>query len=203
MPKLCFGGSFNPPHFGHLTVARAVARQCGYDNVVLIPNKTPPHKPITADLAGASDRLAMCRLAVGDDPLFSVSEIEIRRPGLSYTLETAKELRAQGADVVNWLIGADMLLSLPTWHKPLELLKEVNFVIAARPGFRLDWQNLPPEFRHLKDHVIEAPLLDISATDIRRRVATGENIEALVPHAVARYIDEHHLYQGSTHPDTI
>jgi nicotinate-nucleotide adenylyltransferase len=138
----------------------------------------------------------MCRLAVADDPLFAVSDIEIRRPGLSYTLDTARELRAHGADVVNWLIGADMLLSLPSWHEPLELLKAVNFVIAARPGFSIDWQTLPSAFRHLKNHIIEAPLLDISATDIRRRVAAGASIADLVPRLVAQYIREHQLYRG-------
>jgi nicotinate-nucleotide adenylyltransferase len=196
MAKLCFGGSFNPPHCGHLDTARAVAATTGYEKVVLIPSKKPPHKPDSADLASAADRLAMCQLAAATDStgLFEVCDLEIRRNGPSYTLDTARKLRASGHNVVNWLIGADMLLNLPQWHKPRELLNEVNFVIVARPGYRLDWQKLPAEYRHLKDHVVEAPAIDISATDIRRRIRAGEPIGGLVPPAVERYIAEHRLY---------
>jgi nicotinate-nucleotide adenylyltransferase len=97
---------------------------------------------------------------------------------------------------VDWLIGADMLLYLPKWHRPLDLLREVQFVIMARPGWPIDWDKLPPEFQHLRSHVVEAPLVDISATEIRRRVAEGQPIDHLVPAAVARYIAEHGLYRA-------
>jgi nicotinate-nucleotide adenylyltransferase len=196
MRRLCFGGSFNPIHLGHLRCAKVVAEACRYDRVVLIPTNQPPHKAVSADLASPADRLAMCRLAAASDPLFEVSNIEISRPGMSYTIETARELRAAGWKSVDWLIGADMLQILPRWHKPMELLKEVNFVIMARPGWEFDWQSLPGEFRHLESHVVQAPLIDISATEIRRRIAQRESIRDLVPAAVGDYIELHQLYRA-------
>jgi len=196
MPKLCFGGTFNPIHYGHLRCAQAVAEQADFERIVLIPSAQPPHKADTADIAPAADRLAMCQLAAEGNDLFEVSDIETRRGGPSYTIDTAQELRGQGWEKVHWLIGADMLLYLPNWHRPLKLLSEVDFVIMARPGFTIDWSLLPPEYRHLQKHVVEAPLVGISGTDIRHRVREGEPIEHLVPEAVAQYIAEKGLYRG-------
>jgi nicotinate-nucleotide adenylyltransferase len=191
---LCFGGSFNPIHKGHIICAKAVATNIDAGQVMLIPSGCPPHKPKSADLAAAGDRLAMCRLVAAEDSLFQVSDMEIRRAGPSYTLETARELRRMGMDSIHWLIGADMLNFLPMWHEPLQLLKEVNFIVVARPGFTFDWTGLPSPFQVLRDHVIEAPLVDVSATEIRRRVQVGESIDELVPAAVADYIRAHRLY---------
>ena len=195
MPRLAFGGSFNPIHLGHLRCAQAVAERAGFDRVVLIPSKSPPHKPGQADLAPAEDRLAMCQLAAAQSPVFDVSDVEIHRPGPSYTLDTARELRRRGEKEVNWLIGADMLQILPKWHQPQALLKEVNFIIITRPGWSIDWESLPPEFRKLKSHIVEIPPIDISASEIRRRVRAGESIDGLTPDSVVRYIDERGLYR--------
>jgi nicotinate-nucleotide adenylyltransferase len=200
MPTLYFGGSFNPVHHGHLRCAEAVATKAGYDRVVLIPSARPPHKPDNPELASPQDRLAMCQLAIderGDaTPTFEVSDIETRRSGPSYTLDTVRELRQRGETDVDWLIGADMLLYLPKWHRPPDLLREVRFIVMSRPGWTIDWDSLPPEFRHLKDHVVAAPAVDISSTDIRRRVRQNLPIEHLVPRSVADYIVRHHLYRG-------
>jgi nicotinate-nucleotide adenylyltransferase len=200
MPSLYFGGSFNPIHHGHLRCAEAVANTAGYDRVVLIPNSRSPHKPDNPELASPQDRLAMCRLAItergGQTPGFEVSDIETRRSGPSYTIDTAQELHNEGHAEVHWLIGADMLLSLPRWHRPLDLLRAVHFVIMARPGWTIDWNALPPEYRHLKEQVVAAPVIDISSTEIRRRVRQNLPIDDLVPASVARYIAEHHLYRG-------
>jgi nicotinate-nucleotide adenylyltransferase len=200
MPSLYFGGSFNPIHHGHLRCAQAVAAKAGYDRVVLIPGGRPPHKPDNLQLASPQDRLAMCRLAVserdGASPTFEVSDIETRRTGPSYTIDTAQELRDAGETDVHWLIGADMLMLLPKWHRPLDLLRDIYFVVMARPGWTMDWDALPPEFRHLKHHVVAAPVIDISSTDIRRRVRQNLPIDHLVPPSVARYIDEHKLYRA-------
>ena len=198
MPTLCFGGSFNPIHNAHLLCAQAVAGKCGYDRLLLIPNAQPPHKPDTFDLASAKDRLAMAYLAA---PLVErvqceVSDIETRRTGPSYTIDTAQQLREFGMDVIYWLIGADMLLYLPKWHRATELLQQVHFIVMARPGWTIDWSALPPEFRQLESHLVEAPLIDIKATDIRRRVREHEPIDHLVPPPVARYIEEHQLYRA-------
>ena len=196
MSTLCFGGSFNPIHYGHLRTSEAVANRAGYTRVLLIPSARPPHKPASADLAAPAHRLAMCKLAAAEKPdTFKVSDIEIHRSGPSYTIDTVRKLRSSGEKTVNWLIGADMLRILPSWHEAQNLLREVNFVIMARPGWEFDWDLLPPEFQQLRSHVVEAPLMDISATTIRQRVRGGESIAGMTPPAVARYINENGLYR--------
>ena len=139
MRTLCFGGSFNPIHNGHLICAQAVAAKAGYDRVLLIPSAQPPHKPADVDLAPTPHRLAMCRLAAQTVAGLDVDDIETRRSGPSYTLDTVHELGGRLGTPVHWLIGADMLLYLPKWHRPLDLLRDVNFVIMRRPGYEIDW----------------------------------------------------------------
>jgi nicotinate-nucleotide adenylyltransferase len=194
MTKLCFGGSFNPLHIGHLLVARAVAESRNFQQIVLIPSAQPPHKTRTYDLAKSCHRLGMCQAVSHADPLFQVEPIELERTGPSYTIATARELSGRGWGRVSWLIGADMLQILPKWHMPDELLREVDFVIARRPGSVIDWDALPPEFHILKANVVDAPLIDISATEIRQRLREGRSIRYLVPPEVEQYIRDHHLY---------
>jgi nicotinate-nucleotide adenylyltransferase len=195
MATLYFGGSFNPIHHGHLICARAVAALKNFDQVALVPSFQPPHKPNAANMAGALDRLTMCRLAVAGDPTFAVEDLELLRPGPSYTLDTVRALKARGEQEIWWLIGADMLLYLPGWHQSADLLAEVNFIAVARLGWEFDWQALPPEFRRLESNVVQAPLIQIGSTDIRRRVAEGLSIDYLTPPAVCRYIRNHGLYR--------
>jgi nicotinate-nucleotide adenylyltransferase len=204
MPILHFGGSFNPIHKGHLEVAQAVARARQFDHVNLIVSADPPHKSRPTgsgqELAASTDRLAMCRLATEADPLFSVDDIELHRTGPSYTLDTVRQLRRRDEisadEAVYWLIGGDSVSQLPRWHEAETLVREVEFVIAARPGFIFDWNALPPAFRQLRDHVVEAPLIDISATEIRRRVRMGKSLRGLVAPGVEVYIHAHQLYRG-------
>lgn len=201
MRCLCFGGSFNPIHVGHLICARAVAEAGGFDRVVLFPSAQPPHKPGSADLAPAEDRLAMCGLAAAEQgELFEVEDLELRRSGPSYTIDTAAELRRRGWPEVHWLVGADMLMSLPKWHRAGELLQQVAFVVMARPGWTLDWSLLPEPYRRLKANVIEAPLIQLGATEIRQRVAAGRSIAYLTVPSVVKYIHEHGLYRAATMP---
>ena len=195
MRKICFGGSFNPIHHAHLICARAVAERKGFDRVVLIPSALPPHKLQVAALAPPHDRLEMCRRAVAGESLFEVSDLELKRSGPSYTIDTVRELRSQGWDRVAWLIGADMVAILPKWHEPLQLMREAELVIMARPGWSFDWQALPEPFRRLQESVVEAPLIDISGTTVRSRVAAGQSVRYLVPDAVAEYIAAHGLYR--------
>jgi nicotinate-nucleotide adenylyltransferase len=195
MRTLCFGGSFNPIHHAHLICARAVAETNPFDRVLLIPSALPPHKLDASELAAPAHRLEMCRRAVAGDPLFDVSPVEIDRPGPSYTIDTARELRARGMEHVAWLIGADMVPLLPTWHEPVHLLREVELLVMARPGWGFDWDRLPEPFRKLRGRVVEAPLIDLSATTIRRRAAAGRSIRYLCPDPVCDYIAAHGLYR--------
>jgi nicotinate-nucleotide adenylyltransferase len=195
MRKLCFGGSFNPIHHAHLLCARAVAEARGFDRVVLIPSALPPHKLQATELAPPQDRLAMCRLAVGEDPLFEVNDLELVRSGPSYTIDTVRQLRRSGWDHVSWLIGADMVSILPQWHEPLQLLREAELVVMARPGWSLNWDALPEPYRALREQVVETPLMDISATTIRRRVAAGRSVRYLTPDAVCDHIARRQLYR--------
>jgi nicotinate-nucleotide adenylyltransferase len=200
---LCLGGSFNPVHHGHLICARWVAEIAGFERVLLIPGRQPPHKPNQSDLADAPHRLQMCRLAAETDKtparagvIFEVSEIELARSGPSYTIDTVRELRKSGWDQVNWLIGADMLNLLPKWHEAAALLREVNFVITRRPGVLIDWNSLPADFAVLQNNMVDAPLIEISSTQIRQRVRAGLSIDYLTPPAVVDYIRMHQLYRA-------
>jgi nicotinate-nucleotide adenylyltransferase len=198
MRRLCFGGSFNPIHHGHLICARSVAETARFDRVVLMPSAQPPHKqgPGNFALAAPQHRLEMCRLAATADPdLFEVDDTELHRPGNSYTFDTVQQLKSRGQTDVTWLIGADMLLYLPNWHRAEELVREAQFLVMARPGWTFDWPQLPESFRHLQEHVIVAPLLEISATNIRRRVALGLSVAYFVPDSVSDYIVANRLYR--------
>ena len=131
---------------------------------------------------------------MADDDLFTVDDIEMRRIAPSYTIETARELRRKGWSEINWLIGADMLNSLPTWREPSALLREVNFIVMARPGFQFDWQSLGPQYAGLRTNLVEVPSIDISATQIRDRVAARQPIDGLTPPPVVEYIRTRGLY---------
>lgn len=200
MRRLYFGGSFNPIHAGHLITARAVAEAARFDVVTLVPSRISPHKK-SADSPAIGDRLEMCRRSVVGDAVFEVSDIEADRPGPSYTIDTADELRRRGATEVYWLVGADMAVTLPTWHDATRLLQQVKFILMARPGWSLLNVDVPVAVQPLVEHVVPAPLLDISSTDIRRRVAEGRSIAYLTPPAVVEYIARRGLYQSvSTQP---
>ena len=191
------GGTFNPVHEGHLSIAREAMLLFGLDAVWFIPCAVPPHKPSTG-LAPNADRLAMLRLAIAGEPRFDALPIEFDRPGPSYTLDTVRILRAlHPADAFVFIIGADTLPELHTWHRPLELLALVRIVTLARPGFVPDAAalQLPPPWpeRLLADLRTGDPL-DISSRDVRAKIAAGQPL-SLVPEPVQRYIQEHNLYR--------
>jgi nicotinate-nucleotide adenylyltransferase len=194
LKTLCLGGSFNPIHHGHLICARAAAESSGFERILLIPSSQPPHKPGDPQMADASHRLAMAQAAVAGSDLFEVDGQEIARAGLSYTIDTVRALKRMGIQEVNWLIGADLLPQLLTWHDPTALLGEAVFWVMRRPGFEIDWPALPAALRGLRERVLIAPSLDISATDIRQRVSRGQSIDFLTPPSVVTYIRENGLY---------
>ncbi len=198
-----YGGSFDPIHHGHLIVARAVAEQLGLERVILIPAPNPPHKS-GRRLSDAAHRLAMARLAVEGEPGLEASDVEITRGGPSYTVLTVEGFRREvGPDTpLYWLIGADSLGELHTWYQVERLIQLCRVVTAARPGFEAPDLALlaarigPARVAALRDGVLTTPMIDISATGIRRRVARGKSIRYLVPQAVEAYIREHGLYTG-------
>lgn len=197
-----FGGSFNPVHHGHLIVARAVAEELNVARLVFVPSANPPHK-MGQDLADAADRLEMVRLAVAGEPLFETSDIEVRRHGPSYTILTIEEYRSRlttGQDLY-WIIGGDTISELHTWFRARELVDLCRIVTAVRPGFETpDLSVLQPTLTHaqverLRQGILQTPRVDISATEVRRRVAAGRSTRFLVPEAVLEYIEGHKLYR--------
>lgn len=202
MRRLCFGGSFNPIHLGHLQCSAAAAKAGGFDRVVLIPAAVSPHKLNDPDTAPAADRLRICKLGAAEfatrhpefADLFEINDLELKRPFPSYTIDTVRQLKSLGWPEVNWLIGGDQLAKLPTWHEAKSLVKEAKFWVIARPGFSFNFESLPAEFISLESRILNAPLLDISASDIRRRVREGDSVERSVTPAVWRYILRRRLY---------
>ena len=201
--RLCLGGSFNPPHHGHLICARAAAEAAGFQGVRLVVSARPPHKTADAAVVDAAHRVAMCRAAVAGDDFFLVDDREARRAGPSFTAETARELQNDGghqsadANPVAWLIGADLLAGLTRWNKADLLLSGslVRFVVMRRAGYAIEWDVLPPAVRGLREAVVEVPQIDISATLVRERLQQGRDVRYLLPDAVLAYIREQALYR--------
>lgn len=192
------GGSFNPPHLGHLMMALDALEQRGLDRVLFVPAAVPPHKTRHDAMAPAADRLAMTRLAVADEPRFQVCDEEIRRGGLSYTVDTLRRLRAAWPDdSLHLIIGGDTLRELPSWREIDAILGLCAIITIARPGFnRVQMQPALPEPwpGRLLDGVVTGHPMDVSSTDIRERISQGRSIRYLVPGAVASYIAAQKLY---------
>lgn len=192
------GGTFDPIHIGHIELAEAVCRRLGLDKVIFIPACLPPHK-LGQHYASAKDRLAMTELAVAGRARLEVSDMEIRRSGISYTIDTVRELRVlYPEEELYFIIGADSVAQLYTWHYIQEMLYMVVFVGAGRPGYA----GVMDEVRRtLGEEAVErillldTPEIDVSSTEIRRRIASAESLEGLVPPAVEKYIYEHGLYR--------
>jgi nicotinate-nucleotide adenylyltransferase len=186
-----FGGTFDPIHLGHLIVAELTRGLLGLDRVVFVPARRAPHK----SGAGASPehRLRMTGIAVEDNPHFEVSDVEIRREGPSYTVDTLRSLRGRNpAGTEHYLLlGADSARDLETWREHDELLRDSNVVILGRPG--VEDRELPGSVAS-RATVLPTPLIGISSTEIRRRVRSGETIRYLVTEPVERYIRSQGLY---------
>jgi nicotinate-nucleotide adenylyltransferase len=196
------GGSFDPVHMGHLIVAQDAAERLELSEVIFIPAAIPPHKQHLQQV-DAEHRLNMLRLAVETDIRFSVSDTELQRGGVSYTIDTVRSMRAEhpGAGLV-LIVGSDTLVDLHSWYKVDELLNLCEVASFLRPGESCldaiaDKVHLPDEHRkRLLKNVIEAHLVEISSTEIRMRIAEGLGIRYLVPPEVEMYIYEHGLYRG-------
>ena len=195
-----FGGTFDPPHVGHLILASEARSQLGLSRVLWTVTPDPPHKQDQL-ITSLEHRLAMVRLAIEDEPAFEISDVELTRPGPHYTVDTIKLLAEQNpeAEIVP-IIGGDSLNDLPTWHEPKELLFAAHWVgVMRRPGEKTDLQELERELPGIsaKVHYVEAPLLEIASREIRHRAATGRPFRYYLPEPVYEYIEQHHLYQQS------
>jgi nicotinate-nucleotide adenylyltransferase len=188
-----FGGSFDPVHNAHLALAGAALAELRLDQVRWIPAGRAWQK--SRPLTGAEDREAMLRLAIAAEPRFLLDRAEIERPGPSYTLDTVRSLAA-AQPATQWflIIGHDQYAGLHTWNGWQELLGRVVLAVANRPG---EAPVVHPDVQRFPHRRVPLAMLDISSTDIRRRVAEGGDISKLVPPEVARYIDQHALYRAA------
>lgn len=194
------GGTFNPPHIGHQICASEACDQLGLDRVIWVPAHTPPHKEVGPGAPTPAERAELCRLATAGDPRFSVSEIEIARGGASYTVDTLTQLREQHpGDELVFIVGADTALSLPTWREPEQVCRLAALGIAGRQGvLRRDIVERLAELP-VRLEFFEMPRVDISSSEIRRRLAGGQTVDYLVPPAVAEHLRRGSLYRGEVH----
>ncbi len=185
------GGTFDPIHMGHLVLAEQVKEKLKLNRVIFIPCLSPPHKT-KRKLSMADHRFRMAALAVEDNPSFSISDVELKRTGLSYTIDTLRQLKRTHPDSeIYFLTGSDVLDEIHTWKDPEEIYKLAKMVIAVRPGF----DGFDPGNRFAeKSIIIHITGLDISSSQIRERVKKGQSIRYLVPSRVEEYIRKKKLY---------
>ena len=191
------GGTFNPPHLGHLVCAQEAHLQLALDEVLLIPTHTPPHKLLLDD-PGPGHRLELCRLAVGGDERFAVSDLEVRRDGPSYTVDTLQELHAIVQDSDLYLIlGGDIVTGLSLWREPERVLALSTLAVVDREG--TPRAAIEAALDRLcggeRAHFFTMPQIAISSTLVRRRLQGRQPVRYLVPDAVIDYIDRHQLYR--------
>jgi|SRR5579859_3929532 len=195
------GGTFDPVHYGHLVIAEEVYAALDLAEMVFVPAGHPPHKP--ESVAAAHHRLAMLELAIANNPHFSISRVDLERPGPSYTVETLRLLRQQWGKqtALYFLIGWDSLEDFLTWRDPAGILEHVSYLVAVRrpgyaeeSGYRASLEaRLPGIMQRLL--VVPAPQLEISSTALRERVAEGRPIKYQLPERVEQYIEQFGLYQ--------
>jgi nicotinate-nucleotide adenylyltransferase len=191
------GGTFNPPHFGHLICAQEAYVALQLDAVTLMPARIPPHKPVE-DEPGPDHRYELCRLAVEGDQRMTVADLELKRSGMSYTIDTLDQLRTRDPDSELFLIvGGDVAAGLPRWREPERVLDVATLAVAKRGGTpRAEVQDALAGLGGAeRTRYFPMPRIGISSTEIRRRVGIGEPIRYLVPDAVAGYIEREGLYR--------
>lgn len=197
-----YGGSFNPVHHGHLIIARAVAEELNLLRVVFLPSRQPPHKADRA-LLDANHRAEMVKLAIESEMKFEFSALDLIRPLPCYTYDTVMRYKREFGDGIElcWIIGADSLVELPTWHRAAELVDACRIVSVHRPGWDvIDWTLLGRSFdeaqiARLRENLVAAPRIEISSTMIRERIRDRRSITYLVPDAVREYIEDNKLYR--------
>lgn len=186
------GGTFNPPHLGHLVCASEACEQLGLDRVELLVARVPPHKVAEGD-PGVEHRLEMCRLAVEGDGRLAVNDSETRRDGPSFTVDTLKAL--DGSDDLTFIVGGDMARALPEWREPDTVLSLATLGVAEREEIRrAEISERLSGYPAGRIRFFDMPRIDVSSTEIRRRVREGREVRYLVPEPVAGYIEREGLY---------
>ena len=186
------GGSFDPIHQGHLTLARESMKQFKLDKVLFIPASVPPHKKNDPSVTPAPFRARMTELAVVEEPRWEVSDLELRRSGVSYTVDTLRELRKiyPPPHELFFIAGADSLQDLAKWKDPDEILKLSEWIVAPRASITL------PAPMPAKVHLLKIPLVEVSATELRDKIRRGEDVSQWIPERVSRYVRERKVYSG-------
>jgi nicotinate-nucleotide adenylyltransferase len=191
MRTCLFGGTFDPPHIGHLLVAQTVCEAENFDKVLFIPAYQPPHKD---DITPVDERLKMLELAVEGNPNFEISDVELKRKGVSYTIDTVKfikeEMRLKSQELF-YLMGSDSLLEFQNWKDPKGILNECQVIVAIRPGFR---PSDIPSWILQKIQFANIPRFEISSSNIRHRWVENKTIRYMVTLPVWEYIEKNNLY---------
>ena len=190
--KIClFGGTFDPPHLGHLLIAQTVFEEENFDKILFVPAYNPPHKK---DISSINHRLEMLKIALDDNPNFEISDLEVQRKGVSYSIDTILSIKDQfkgKKDKIYYLIGSDSLLKLESWKDSKKLLNECQVIVAIRPGFRPS--DIPSWILH-KIRFANLPRFQISSSSIRKRWINNKTIRYMVTQPVWEYIKENNLY---------
>jgi nicotinate-nucleotide adenylyltransferase len=192
------GGTFDPPHYAHLVLAENARVQLALDRVLFVPAGNPPHKtaePYTA----VTDRIAMVEVAIVDNPAFSLSRVDVDRPGPHYTVRTLVLLQQQHPSAeLFFIIGEDSLAEFHTWREPDGIVRQAWLAVMHRPGWQVDLERLTQAVPAIQERLIwlDVPVLDVSSTELRRRVGQGLPIRYLVPPLVEDYIRRHCLHTG-------
>lgn len=194
------GGTFDPVHYGHLLMAEMAREQCRLDQIWFVPAAVPPHKQATR-VTDPRQRIEMLELAIAGHEPFAVSQVETDRGGVSYTVDTLAALLGEDPSrELFWIVGADSLADLPNWRDPQRIVALATVVVCGRPGFEVEVGplvgHMPADrIEAIRQHRVEMPLIGLSSSDIRHRVATGQSIRFQTPRAVEKYIETHGLYR--------
>jgi nicotinate-nucleotide adenylyltransferase len=195
------GGTFDPPHIGHLILAECACDALGLDQVLFAPAAEPPHKhhlPITP----VEHRVAMVSAAIANNPRFVLSDVDMQRPGPHYTADTLSLLHEAMPDTdLYFVMGGDSLHDIDSWHKPQVIIDHARLAVMRRPGAVIDLSGLESRLPGISKRVVfvDAPIIGISATNLRERLQAGHSIRYQVPDGVEQYINTHKLYRDSNH----
>jgi len=207
-----FGGTFNPIHLGHLRGAEEIRELFNLEEIIFIPSSIPPHK-VTGKVIEAGHRLEMVKLATANNPYFSISDVELLRPGKSYSIDTIRYFRENQQDNLFFILGGDAFVEIETWKEFQNLFSLCHFIVMARPGSQENTSSSPfprsliPNFQydpekkawiHVSGHMLyfkEIPFLDISSTKVRELIEKGGSVRYLIPAEAEAYIQNFRLYQ--------